>query len=235
MYKRILLKISGEALLGKEKFGIDYDMLKHVAREIIAVSELGCKVVVVIGAGNIWRFRDNQKSHIERTASDTMGMLATIMNSVALQSAIEKEGVVSRVCSSLNIRQVAEFYIRRKAMRHLEKGRVVICAGGTGNPYFTTDSAAALRALELECDVVIKATNVKGVYDSDPRINKKAKMFETLKYQDLFEQDLRVMDHTAISLCREKNIPILVINFFEKGNLFKAVSQEKVGTLITAE
>lgn len=232
MYKRVLLKISGEALLGKEEFGIDYEMLAHIADEVIAVRNAGHEVAVVIGAGNIWRFRDNQNSGIERTASDTMGMMGTIMNSVALQSALDRKGASSRVCSSINVPQVAEPYIRRKALRHLEKGRIVICAGGTGNPYFTTDTAAALRGLELECNVIIKATNVDGVYDSDPRKNPDAKMYTTLNFQEVIEKNLKVMDQAAFSLCREKNLPILVINFFEKGNLLRAVSKHDVGTLI---
>ncbi|MEI8229519.1 MAG: UMP kinase [Candidatus Peregrinibacteria bacterium] len=231
-YKRIMLKISGEAMAGKQPFGLDHKVLLGMAKRIKEVLEEGIQVVIVIGGGNIWRFRDNQESGIERTASDAIGMLATIMNSVALQSALESIGCQSRVCSAIDIPQLAEAFIRRRAVRHLEKGRIVICAGGTGNPYFTTDSAAALRALELNCDVLLKATNVAGIYDKDPRTSKTAKMYDELTYQQALEQHLNVMDQAAFSLCADQNLPIRVFDFGKEGTLLKAAKGEKIGTLV---
>ncbi len=229
-YKRVLLKISGEALA--DGFGFDYGKLHEIASQAVAVWKKGIQIVIVIGAGNIWRYRDTTESGIERTASDAMGMLATIMNAVALQSAIEKLGAVTRVCSAINVPQLAEPYLRRRAERHLEKKRIVICAGGTGNPYFTTDSAAALRALELECDVILKASNVDGIYDKDPNKFKNAKKYETLTFQEAIEKNLKVLDQSAFSLCREQNLPVVVFNFAEKGALLDAALGKKIGTLV---
>lgn len=229
-YKRVLLKISGEALASG--FGFDYDKLHHIASQIVSVGKEGIEVVIVVGAGNIWRFRDTTESGIERTSSDAMGMLATIMNSVALQSAIEKLGVQTRVCSAINVPQLAEPYLRRRAERHLEKKRIVICAGGTGNPFFTTDSAAALRALELSCDVILKASTVDGIYDKDPKKFKNAKKYETLSFQEAIEKNLKVLDQSAFSLCREQNLPIIVFNHLQKDALLDAARGEKVGTIV---
>lgn len=229
-YKRVLLKISGEALASG--FGFDYGKLHDIAAQVVAVHESGIQVVIVVGAGNIWRFRDTTESGIERTASDAMGMLATIMNAVALQSAIENLGVSTRVCSAINVPQLAEPYLRRRAERHLEKKRIVICAGGTGNPYFTTDSAAALRALELNCGVILKASTVDGVYDKDPNKFKNAKKYETLTFQEAIEKNLKVFDQSAFSLCREQNLPIIVFDYGKKGAFLDAANGKKVGTLV---
>lgn len=229
-YKRVLLKISGEALA--DGFGFDYGKLHDIASQVVAVWKKGIQIVIVIGAGNIWRYRDTTESGIERTASDAMGMLATIMNAVALQSAIEKQGAVTRVCSAINVPQLAEPYLRRRAERHLEKKRIVICAGGTGNPYFTTDSAAALRALELECDVILKASNVDGIYDKDPNKFSNAKKYDVLSFQKAIEKNLKVMDQSAFSLCREQNLPIVVFNFAKKGALLDAALGKKIGTVV---
>jgi uridylate kinase len=232
MYKRVLLKISGEALQGEKQFGIDYNVLGQITQQIIDVYNEGIEVVVVVGAGNIWRYRDSKDSGIERSSSDSIGMMATIMNAIALQSSIEKAGVVCRVCSALQIPQVAEEYLRRKAVRHLEKKRIVICAGGTGNPYFTTDSAAALRGLELQCDVLLKGTNVDGVYDSDPATNPDAQFLKTLTLQEVLEKNIKVMDQAAISLCKEANLPIRVFNMQQPGNILKAAKGEDIGSLV---
>ncbi|TSC60014.1 MAG: uridylate kinase [Candidatus Peregrinibacteria bacterium Greene0416_62] len=232
-YKRIMLKLSGEALSkpGKGQ-GINQEVLLDVAKRITEVAKKGIQVVVVVGGGNIWRYRDTKGSGIERTVSDAMGMLATIMNSVALQAALETHGMETRVLSAIDVPQLAEVFIRRRAIRHLEKGRIVICAGGTGNPYFTTDSAAALRALELNCDVLLKATNVDGIYDRDPNTDKKAKLYKTLSYQDALEKHLNVMDQSAFSLCAEQKLPIRVFNFGSKGDLLKAAMGGEVGTIV---
>lgn len=231
-YKRIMLKLSGEVFSGNQDFGIDRPTLDNVAKQVKKLLDQKLEVVIVVGGGNIWRFRDTKGSGIERTSSDAMGMLATIMNSVALQSALESIDVETRVLSSIDVPQLAEPFIRRRAVRHLEKGRIVICAGGTGNPYFTTDSAAALRALELECDVLLKATNVDGIYDKDPRSNKDAKMYNELSYAEAIEKHLGVMDQAAFSLCDEQKLPIIVFNFFKDDLLLKAAKGEKVGTLV---
>jgi uridylate kinase len=231
-YSRIMLKLSGEALCGPKEYGLDHASLHGIAEEVMTVARAGVQVAVTIGGGNIWRFRDQKDSGIERTVSDAMGMLATIMNAVALQAALESQGGLSRVCSAIDVPQLAEPYIRRKAMRHLEKGRILILSGGTGNPYFTTDSAAALRALELNCEVILKATNVDGVYDRDPRTAKDAKKYDSLTLQEAIEKDLHIMDQAALSLCRDQKLPIVVFNFGQKGNLFKVVNGEKVGTRV---
>jgi uridylate kinase len=232
-YKRIMLKLSGESLSkdGKGQ-GIHQPTLDKISKDIAAVVKKGIQVVVVVGGGNIWRFRDTQESGIERTASDTMGMLATIMNGVALQAALEANGIFCRVASAIQVPQVAEPYIRRRVMRHLEKGRVVICAGGTGNPFFTTDSAAALRALELSCEIVLKATNVDGVYDKDPNKHDDAKLYKELTFQEALEKHLNVMDQAAFSLCQDQDLPIRVFNFSKEGNLMKAAMGEDIGTLV---
>jgi uridylate kinase len=227
-----MLKLSGEVFSGDKEFGLDKPTLVDVAKQILAVQKKGIQVVVVVGGGNIWRYRDTTESGIERTASDAMGMLATVMNSVALQSALETLGAETRVLSAINIPELAEPFIRRRALRHLEKRRIVICAGGTGNPYFTTDSAAALRALELSCDVLLKGTNVDGIYDKDPQKHGDAVKFDSLTYREALTKHLDVMDQAAFSLCQDQHLPIVVFNFFEKGALLKAASGEKIGTIV---
>jgi uridylate kinase len=233
-YKRIMLKLSGEALSGSEEYGLDDDAIHTISEEIVSVMKEGVEVAVTIGGGNIWRYRDKKEAGIERTASDAMGMLATIMNAVGLQASLESKGAMTRVCSAVDVPQLAEPYLRRRAVRHLEKERIVICAGGTGNPYFTTDSAAALRALELDCDVILKATNVDGVYDKDPHKNKDAKKYDSVTLQEAIEKNLQVMDQAALSLCRDQGMEIIVFDFGKKGNLLKVVKGESVGTLITS-
>ena len=233
MYKRIMLKISGEVLGNAKGEGIDVDSLNKIAKEIVKVSKAGIEVVIVCGGGNIWRYRDTKKAGIERTTSDYMGMMATIMNGVALQSAIENLGVHSRVATSLDLPQIAEPYIRRRALRHLEKKRIVICAGGTGNPYFTTDTAAALRAVELNCDVILKATKVDGIYTADPEKVKDAKKYDKISFQEAIEKNLQIMDQTAFSLCRESNMKILVFNMHKEGAILEAAKGKKIGTLVS--
>lgn len=235
-YKRVLLKLSGEALLGEKPFGIDYSILDFICNEIKSVEDLGIEFVLVIGAGNIWRGAEQSVSGIDRVPSDYIGMLGTIMNAVALQAALEKHGFESRVCSSLDIPAIVEPYIKRKAERHLRKGRVVICGGGTGNPYFTTDSAAALRSLELDCDAVLKATNVDGVYTADPRTDSSATRYETVTFDEVLEKDLRVMDATAIAQCRDNKMPIVVFKLMEEGNLRKVLMGDtQIGTRIVTQ
>ncbi len=234
MYKRIMLKISGE-VLGESGSGqgIDTKALVNVASEIKKLSEKGIEVVVVIGGGNIWRFRDTQEAGIERTTSDYMGMLATIMNGVALQSAIEKAGVHCRVATAIDLPQIAEPYIRRRVMRHLEKGRIVVCAGGTGNPYFTTDTAAALRSVELGCEVILKATKVDGVYSADPEKDPSATKYEELSYDEAIEKHLDVMDQTAFSICRDNNMKVIVFNMNQNNAILSAAMGNKIGTLVS--
>ncbi len=232
-YKRILLKLSGEALAGDKKTGIDAQMLNLFATQVKDVQDSGVEVAVVIGGGNIHRGIAGASTGMDRTTSDHMGMLATVINSLALQDALEGIGVHTRVLSAIELSKIAEPYIRRRAMRHLEKGRVVIFAGGTGNPYFTTDTAAALRANEIDADVVLKATKVDGVYDKDPVKHSDAKKYESLKFIDVLSQNIRVMDATATTLCMENKIDIIVFNSFEKGNILKVASGEKIGTLVT--
>jgi uridylate kinase len=231
-YKRILLKLSGESLAGKDGFGIDPLQAENVARHIQGISGLGVEIAIVIGAGNIWRGRSGLERGMDRATADYMGMLATILNAMALMDAMEREGIVTRVQSAIDMRQVAEPYIRRRAIRHLEKGRVVIFGGGTGNPYFSTDTAASLRAMEIGADVLIKATKVDGVYDSDPMTNPDAVKFERLTYIETLNRRLEVMDSTAISLCMDNHLPILVLNLWEQGALRKALNGESVGTLV---
>ena len=231
-FKRVLLKLSGEALLGKEPHGIDSASLTHICAEIRSAYKKGVQLAVVIGAGNIWRGQDRGEA-IDRVTADYMGMLATIINSLALQDSLEGMGVPTRVQTAIEISKLAEAYIRRRAIRHLEKGRVVIFAGGTGNPYFTTDTAAALRAVEIEADAVLKATKVDGVYTDDPARNKNARLLSRVTFMDAIRRRLRVMDTTALTLCMENKMPIVVFNLRRKGNIARAVSGDSVGTHIT--
>jgi len=231
-YKRILLKLSGEALSGKSGFGIDVDEAESIASRIKEVRETGVEVAVVIGAGNLWRGKQGLERGMDRSTADYMGMLATVMNSMALMDALERQGVYTRVLSAIEMRAIAEPYIRRRAIRHLEKGRVVIFGAGTGNPFFSTDTAAALRATEIDASVVIKATKVDGVYDSDPKKNPAAIKFDELSYIDVLNRRLQVMDSTAITHCMEHKIPILVLNLWDKTALTRALYGEKVGTIV---
>lgn len=234
-YHRILLKLSGEALAGPQGFGIDPTRAEDIAERIEEVRELGVDVAIVIGAGNLWRGRGGLERGMDRATADYMGMLGTIMNALALMDAMERRGLVTRVQSAIEMHAVAEPYIRRRAIRHLEKGRVVILGGGTGNPYFSTDTAAALRAMEIGADVLIKATKVDGVYDSDPETNPKAVRFDYLTYMDAINRRLEVMDSTAISLCMDNNLPILVLNLWKRNDLRRALLGEKTGTLVTSK
>lgn len=233
-YNRILLKLSGESLAGPEGFGIDPLRAEDVARRVREVHELGVDVAIVIGAGNLWRGRSGLNRGMDRATADYMGMLATVMNALALMDAMERMGLVTRVQSAVEMHAVAEPYIRRRAIRHLEKGRVVILGGGTGNPYFSTDTAAALRAMEIDADVLIKATKVDGVYDSDPMKNPDAKRFDHLSYMEAINRRLQVMDSTAISLCMDNNLPILVLNLWDPDDLCEALYGHEVGTLVTS-
>jgi len=231
-YQRILLKLSGEALLGKEDYGIDPDIIHRIATEIGDVTRLGIQVAVVIGGGNIFRGAGLAESGIDRVTGDHMGMLATVLNALALQDALESVQINARVMSAISVHDVCEDYIRRRAIRHLEKGRVVICAGGTGNPFFTTDTAAALRAIEIGADLVLKATKVDGVYSADPVKDKSAVLFDQLDYDRVIESKLGVMDANAIVLCRDQGMPIRVFNVFEEGNLVRILQGEAIGTLV---
>jgi uridylate kinase len=231
-YKRILLKLSGEALAGESGFGIDVDEAESIAKRIKEVHDLGLEIAVVIGAGNLWRGKQGLERGMDRSTADYMGMLATVMNAMALMDALEREGVYTRVMSAIEMRAIAEPYIRRRATRHLEKGRVVIFGAGTGNPFFSTDTAAALRATEIDADVVIKATKVDGVYDSDPKKNPNAKKFDELTYIEVINRRLQVMDSTAITHCMENKIPILVVNLWDPHALLAALRGEAVGTLV---
>lgn len=231
-FKRILLKLSGESLMGPEGYGINADVVKEISRQIQEINKMGVEVAIVIGAGNIYRGLGGEKAGIERSTGDYMGMLATVINAMALQNFLEKIDVPTRVLSAIEIHQLVEPYIRRRATRHLEKGRVVIFAAGTGNPYFTTDTAAALRAAEIKADVILKGTKVDGVYDSDPMTNDKAKRYENLTYLDVLNQQLKVMDSTAISLCMDNQIPIIVFNLFAEGNIKRVVLGETIGTRV---
>lgn len=232
-YKRVLLKLSGEVMAGENGSGIDVDYVSKLCKEIAEIHKLGVQIGIVVGGGNIWRYRDFQKSGIERIMSDNMGMMATVMNGSAMKSAFQKVGVDCRVMSALRVQQVAEDYFPPRAMHHLTNNRIVICVGGTGNPFFTTDSAAALRALELECDILLKATKVDGVYTSDPVKDKNAKKFDKISYKEVLKMNLRVMDLTAVTLCKDGGMPILVFNLYKKNNIKKAVLGEKIGTLIS--
>ncbi len=233
-YKRILLKLSGEALMGEQNYGIDTKVAEAVAQEIKAVSELDVEIAVVVGGGNIFRGVSKSAGNMDRSSADYIGMLATVMNAVVLQDALEKVDVFTRVMSAVDIPQLAEPFIRRRAMRHLEKGRVVIFAAGTGNPFFTTDSAAALRALEIKADIILKGTKVDGIYTADPMTNPEATRFEKISYQEVLEKQLKVMDASSISLCMDNNLPIMVFNMRESGNIMKAICGDlTIGTLVS--
>lgn len=234
-YRRVVLKLSGEALSGSEKYGISPEVVDSIARQIKEVIELGVQVAVVVGGGNIWRGVAGSAKGMDRATADYMGMLATVINSLALQDALEKHGVDTRVQTAIEMKEIAEPYIRRRAIRHLEKGRVVIFAAGTGNPYFSTDTTAALRAAEIEADVMLKATKEEGVYDSDPRLNPDAKKFEQIDYLAVLQKGLRVMDSTATSLCMDNQIPIIVFDLNASGNIKKVIMGENIGTTVRGE
>lgn len=231
-YRRILLKLSGESLMGNQSFGIDPNVLNYFSDEIKKVHELGVQIGIVIGGGNIYRGLNASSQGIDRVTGDQMGMLATIINSLALQNALENKGIFTRLMTAIKMEEVAEPYIRRRAIRHLEKGRVVIFGAGTGHPYFSTDTAATLRAVEIEADAIFKGTRVNGVFDSDPEKNPNANMFDQISYLDILKKNLRVMDLTAISLCQENNLPIIVFNMDVPDNLLKVVIGENVGTAV---
>jgi len=234
MYKRVLLKLSGEALAAGSGFGIDAIFIHKVAEEIAAVHALGCEIGIVVGGGNFFRGVAQQAIDMDRVAADHMGMLSTVINSIAMQDAIEKRGLTCRVMSAIEMHQVAEPYIRRRAMRHLEKGRIVIFAAGTGNPFFSTDTAASLRAMEIKADILLKATSVDGIYTADPKTNPDATKFEQITYNDILRLNLRVMDTTAVSLCKDNNMPMMVFSMKEQGNIVRVVGGEKLGSLVTA-
>ena len=235
MFNRILLKLSGEALMGKYEYGIDPDVISRIATEIAHVRELGTQIAIVIGGGNIFRGAGLAQAGMDRVTADHMGMLATVMNCLALQDALEQTDIFCRVMSAVKINQVCEDYIRRRAVRHLEKNRVVVFAAGTGNPFFTTDTAASLRASEINADIMLKATKVNGVYDDDPNNNPNAKMFNKVTYDDAINRKLAVMDATALVLCRDNNIPLRVFNLFNEGDLTKIIQGESIGTLVTGD
>ena len=232
VFKRVVLKLSGEALRGRLGYGIDYDVTLAIAKRIKEVKSLGVEIAIVIGGGNIFRGVAGTAKGIDRASADYMGMLATVINGLALQDALEKLGVYTRVQTAIAMQQLAEPYIRRRAIRHLEKGRVIIFVCGTGNPYFTTDTTAALRAIEIGADVILKATKVDGVYSSDPVKNKKAKRYESLRYIDVLKKGLKVMDATATSLCMDNKLPIIVFDLFKEGNIKKVITGEKIGTIV---
>jgi len=232
-YKRVLIKLSGESLMGQKSFGIDPDRLKHYAQEIEKLVEIGVETAIVIGGGNIFRGLQASDSGIERVQGDYMGMLATVINGMALQSALETQGVYSRLVSAIDMREVAEPYIRRRAIRHVEKGRVVIFSAGTGSPYFTTDSAAALRANEINADVILKGTRVDGIYTADPEKDPTATKYDKISFTEVISKNLRVMDMTAFTMCQENNIPIVVFDINESDNLLKAAQGKKLGTLVS--
>lgn len=234
-YKRVLLKLGGESLAGPDGRGLDPQQAEEVAKRVVEINEMGVEQAIVIGAGNLWRGRLGLERGMDRATADYMGMLGTVMNALALMDAIERAGVVTRVQAAIEMRAVAEPYIRRRAIRHLEKGRVVILGGGTGNPYFSTDTAAALRAMEIGAEVLIKATKVDGVYDSDPTINPQAKKFDRLSYIETLNRRLEVMDSTAVSLCMDNNLPILVLDFWDQEGLKAALRGESVGTLVNGD
>lgn len=232
-YQRILLKLSGEALQGDKGYGITPNVLESIAEELKRIHRLGIQTAIVIGGGNIFRGIAASAQGMDRASADYMGMLATVINALALQDALETAGVPTRVQTAIEMSQLAEAYIRRRAVRHLEKGRMVIFAAGTGNPYFTTDTAASLRAMEINADIILKATKVDGVYDKDPIKHRDAKKFKELSYLEVLQRDLKVMDSTAISLCRDNNLPIMVFNLTEKGNIERAVCGEPIGTVVS--
>ncbi len=232
-YKRILLKLSGEALMGNKQFGIDNNRLMQYANDIKEISDLNVEIGIVIGGGNIFRGVQAEKGGMDRTQGDYMGMLATMINSMALQSALESIGLYTRLQSAIEMKQIAEPYIKRKAVRHLEKGRIVIFGAGTGNPFFTTDSAASLRAVEIDCDVILKGNRVDGVYDADPEKYPDANKYDTLTFDDAYEKKLKIMDMTAFTLCKENQIPVVVFDMNNSGNLKKVILGDNVGTLVT--
>jgi uridylate kinase len=231
-YKRILFKVSGEAMMGDQAYGVDPATVEFIAKEIKDAVSMGVEIAIVIGGGNIFRGVEASIKGIERTSADYMGMLATVINALALQNYLEKYNIPTRVQSAIEMKELAEPYIRRKAMRHLEKGRIVIFAAGTGNPYFTTDTAASLRAMEIDAEVILKATKVDGIYSSDPMIDPTAKKYDTLTYIDVLKKGLAIMDSTAISLCMDNNLPIVVFNLKGKGNIRKIIEGKKIGTLV---
>ncbi|MCP1225210.1 UMP kinase [Sebaldella sp. S0638] len=231
-YKRILLKLSGEALAGNQKFGISSEVLDNFARQLKEVHDLGVELAIVIGGGNIFRGIAGQEQGFDRATGDTLGILATIMNAIALQNSIEKMGVPTRVLTAVQMPEIAEPYIRRRAIRHLEKGRIIILAGGTGNPYFTTDSGGALRALEIGADILAKGTKVNGVYDKDPQKFADAVKFDNISFDETLSKDLKVMDAAALSLCRENDLPVIVFNILEDGNIKRMVNGEEIGTIV---
>ena len=233
-YKRILLKVSGEALMGEQTYGIDPIVATQIAKDVAEIQSMGVETAIVIGGGNIFRGVAASARGMDRATADYMGMLATIINALALQDALEQQDVVTRVVTAIEMRAVAEPFIRRRAIRHLEKGRVVIFAAGTGNPYFTTDTAAALRAMEIKADVILKATKVDGIYDADPMVKTDATRFDRISYQQVLEQGLKVMDATAISLCMDNRLPIVVFNLRTPGNIKRAITGEPIGSLVTA-
>lgn len=233
-YHRVLLKLGGEALAGPQGFGIEPKRAEQVAAKVHEITSLGVQVAIVMGAGNLWRGREGIERGMERATADYMGMVGTVMNSLALMDALERSGIVTRVMSALEMQAVAEPYIRRRAIRHLEKGRVVVMGGGTGNPYFSTDTAAALRAMEIDADIVIKATKVDGVYEADPKVDPAAKRFDRLSYIEALNRRIQVMDSTAISLCMDNSLPIIVLDLWQPGNLVRAVLGQSVGTTISS-
>jgi uridylate kinase len=232
-YGRVLLKISGEVLAGEQGYGIDPKVIDGLATELTEIHALGVELAIVIGGGNIFRGLAATASGMERASADYMGMLATVLNALALQNTLERRGVMTRVQSALEMRELCESYIRRRAIRHLEKKRVIIFAGGTGNPYFSTDTAATLRAMEIGAEVILKGTKVDGIYDSDPMKNPSAKRYQRLTFMDVIEKDLRVMDATAVTLCMDNNIPLIVFNLKERGNIRRLVTGEDIGTVVT--
>ncbi len=232
-YKRILLKLSGESLMGDKNFGLDSDVIARYAQDVKSITELGVQVAIVIGGGNIYRGMNEAETGIERAQGDYMGMLATVINGMALQSGLEKAGVYTRLQSAIKMEQIAEPYIRRRAMRHLEKGRVVIFGAGTGNPYFTTDTAGSLRAIEIKAEVILKGTRVNGIYTADPEKDPTATKYDTISFADCIQKNLKVMDMTAFTLCMENNLPIVVFDMNTPGNLLKVVAGDKVGTLVS--
>ncbi|MHB8766483.1 MAG: UMP kinase [Deferrisomatales bacterium] len=231
-YRRVLLKLSGEALMGRQGFGIDQDVVERLARELVEVRDLGVQLALVVGGGNIFRGLQAAAKGMDRTAADNMGMLATVINSLALQEALERHGAVTRVMSAITMQQVAEPYIRRRAVRHLEKGRLVIFAAGTGNPYFSTDTAASLRAMEVGAEAIFKGTKVDGIYDKDPKVHADAVKFSRLTYLDVLQRNLKVMDSTAISLCRDNALPIVVFDFTTPGNTLRVLCGEEIGSKV---
>jgi uridylate kinase len=233
-YKRVLLKLSGEALMGEQKFGIDPAVANQIATDIAEIQQLGVETAIVIGGGNIFRGVAASAKGMDRATADYMGMLATVINGLAIQDAMEQHGIVTRVVTAIEMRAVAEPFIRRRAIRHLEKGRVVVFAAGTGNPYFTTDTAAALRAMEIKADVILKGTKVDGIYTADPMLHPDARRYDNISYLQVLEQGLRVMDATAISLCMDNRLPIVVFNLKTPGNMKRAIMGEPIGSLVTA-